>query len=144
MSIHFGFFASALVLVSITLWPGPSTVRAGEKEDPIVAFAKKHLKDTTRPFTLVVVLHVKEGAGEKFETAFAKALTPTRKEKGCIAYDLNRDSKDAQRYVVYERWKSLDALAAHLKTDHIRALLAALPDVATGPPELRILLPAAE
>ena len=83
-------------------------------------------------------------SGARIGEQRAKALTATRKEKGCITYDLNRDSKDAKRYVVYERWKSLADLAAHMKTDHIRTLLEALPDLTEGAPELRILLPAAE
>jgi hypothetical protein len=75
----------------------PPAVSAGEKENPIVATVRKHLTDIDKPFTLVVVVRVKEGTGEKFEKDFAKALTATRKEKGCISYDLNRDLKDAER-----------------------------------------------
>jgi quinol monooxygenase YgiN len=132
------------VLAAAAVSSSPSAVIAGDKENPIVGFAKKHLTDGTKPFTLVVIVKVKEGAGEKFETAFAKALTATRKEKGCITYDLNRDSKDAQHYVVYERWKSLAALDRHMKTEHIKTLLEALPELTTGAPELKILVPAAE
>jgi quinol monooxygenase YgiN len=143
MFIRFASFSCFAVLISTALWSGPPAL-AGDKDDPIVAFAKKQLTDTTKPFTLVVVVKVKDGAAEKFETAFAKALAATRKEKGCITYDLNRDSRDAKRYVVYERWKSLADLAAHMKTDHIRTLLEALPDLTEGAPDLRILLPAGE
>lgn len=117
---------------------------AEEKDDPIIAFAKARLKEPKKPFTLVVMVQVKEGAADKFEAAFAKALQATRKEKGCLTYDLNRDSQDAQRYTVYERWKSLADLEAHLKTAHIKALREVLPDVTTGAPELRILLPTSE
>ena len=46
--------------------------------------------------------------------------------------------------MIYERWKSLADLDAHLKTNHIKALLAVLPDVSVGAPEVRVLLPAAE
>ena len=115
-----------------------------EKDDPIIAFAKSKLKDAGKPFTLIVSLQLKEGAGPKFEEAFAKALVATRKEKGCITYDLNRDAQDAKRYMVYERWKSLADLDAHLKTGHIKALLEVLPELIAGPPDLQILLPASE
>lgn len=120
------------------------TTQAQEKDDPIVAFVKPRLKDANKPFTLVVVVKVKEGAGERFETAFASALKGTRKEKGCITYDLNRDTGEAGRYMVYERWKSLADLEAHLKTEHIKALRMVLPDVTTGQPELQVLIPASE
>ena len=42
-------------------------------------------------------------------TPLAKAAKATRAEKGCIAYDLNRDTEDTARYVVYERWKNVAA-----------------------------------
>jgi quinol monooxygenase YgiN len=87
---------------------------------------------------------VKEGSAAKFEEAFAKGAKETRTEKGCITYDLNRDSEDAARYVVYERWKNVEALESHLKSDHTKALLKALPDLVEGAPEPRVLIPAAE
>ena len=117
---------------------------ADDKDDPIVAFAKAKLKNADKPFTLMVMVKVKEGAGAKFETAFAKAAKETLKEKGCLRYELNRDSDDAAKYLVYERWKSLADLKTHLATDHIKALRADLPDLVTGAPELRIMLPTDE
>jgi quinol monooxygenase YgiN len=115
-----------------------------KKEDPILANVKTRVKDPKKQFTLVIRLKVKEGSAEKFEAAFAKASRETHKEKGCIAYDLNRDTEDAARYVVYERWKNLAALEEHLKSDYIKALLAALPELLDGAPEPSVLLPAAE
>lgn len=137
-------YRQGILMVLGLVLVGPSPVLAEEKDDPILAFVKQRLKDPEKPFTLMVGVKVKEGAGTKFEEAFAKALKATRKEKGCITYDLNRDADDALRYQVYERWKSLADLKAHLESDHIKALRAVLPDVAAGPPELRVLLPASE
>ena len=113
-----------------------------EKPRPVVAKVKEVVKDGDKPFTLVVILKAKEDVGGKIETAFAKAVKPTRKEKGCLAYDLNRDPKTPGRYVVYERWQNLAALQAHLESEHIKTLLKELGEVLDGGPELRILLPA--
>jgi quinol monooxygenase YgiN len=115
-----------------------------EKTNPIVAAVKASLKDPTRPFTLVVKLQVKEGNGAKFEAAFAPAIKATRKEKGCLAYDLSRDTKTPTHYLVYERWSNLAALDAHLKTEHITTLLREVGDLLAAPPEARVLLPAGE
>jgi quinol monooxygenase YgiN len=142
--MSFRSFHGLLVILALAAMVTAPSVCAEEKDDPIIAFAKTRLKDPKKPFTLVVIVKVKEGSQEKFEEAFAKALTATRKEKGCLTYDLNHDTKDAQSYVVYERWKSLADLEAHLKTEHIVALLKLLPELTEGQPELRILLPASE
>ena len=59
---------------------------------------------------------------QRIAAAFAKAIPVTRKEKGCVAYDLNHDTEKETRYVIYERWKSIADLQAHLKSAHITAL----------------------
>jgi hypothetical protein len=39
-----------------------------------------------------------------------------------VAYDLNRDVKEPTRYLIYERWKSLADIEAHLKGPYITTL----------------------
>ena len=115
-----------------------------EKENPIAALVKAAVKDPAKPFTLVIHLKVKEGSEEKLEAAFAKAVKVTRQEKGNRAYDLNRDTKTPTAYLVYERWQSVAALEAHLKSSHITALLAELGDLLASPPEAHVLVPAGD
>jgi quinol monooxygenase YgiN len=122
----------------------PSRAASDDKDDPIIAFVKPKLKAPDKPFTLVVILKVKEGEVKKFEAAMAKAVKASRMEKGCISYDLNRDSEDPMRYQIYERWKSLADLEAHLKSEHLKALRGLLPELVAGPPEPRVMLPASE
>ncbi len=110
----------------------------------MIASVKSRLKNPDKPFTLIVRVQVKEGADKQFEAAFTKAIPASRKEKGNLAYDLNRDTQDPSRYLVYERWKDLAALEAHLKTPHLKALLAELPKLTEGAPESQVLLPAGE
>ncbi len=119
-------------------------VAGQDRENPVIASVKSRLKNPDKPFTLVVRVQVKEGADKQFEAAFAKAIPASRKEKGNLAYDLNRDTQDPSRYLVYERWKDLPALEAHLKTPHLKALLAELPKLTEGAPESQVLLPAGE
>jgi quinol monooxygenase YgiN len=138
-------FLLCVVAVALALsGTAPHDAWAGEKANPIVAQVKAGLKDPTRPFTLIVRLQTKEDVGAKFEAAFAKAVAPTRKEKGCLAYQLNRDGKKPANYLLYERWQNLAALEAHLKAPHITALLGEIGDLLDGPPELHVLVPAGE
>jgi quinol monooxygenase YgiN len=134
--------SGGLLLAALLLLPAPAT--AQEKENPILSFVKSRVKNADKPFTLVILLQVKKGSGAKLEAAFAKASRATHKEKGCLAYDLNRDTEKPERYVVYERWQNLKALEAHLNTAHIKKLLADLPELLAGMPEPRVLIPAGE
>src|SRR5262245_21543035 len=108
-----------IVLLAGTVLPAP----AQDKEHPIVAEVRANLQDPSKPFTLLVRVKTKEGAGPKLEAAFAKAVAASRKEKGNKAYDLNRSAKAPTEYVVYERWTDLAALQAHLKAPHFLTLV---------------------
>jgi quinol monooxygenase YgiN len=114
---------------------------ASADDHPVVAAVKPQLKDTGKPFVLTVKMQVKDGVREKFEAAFAKAITETRKEKGNVAYELTRDAKDPNAYLLYEKWKTLADLEAHLKTPHITALLGEFKDFLAKDTELQVLLP---
>ena len=104
-----------------------------------LAILKAHLRDPAKPFALLVRFQVKEGAQERCEAAFAAAGTPTRNERGCLAFDLNRDTADETRYVTYERWKSLADLDTHLQTPYITSLIIGLLEMLAGPPEVQVL-----
>ena len=47
-----------------------------------------------------------------------KMVEPTRKEKGCIDYDLCRDNDDPSIFLFYENWENADDLDAHMESDH--------------------------
>jgi quinol monooxygenase YgiN len=112
--------------------------------NPLVEQVSATVKDTSMPFALLVHFEAKEGAGQKLEAAFAKAVAATRRENGCLAYDLIRDAQTPIRYVVYERWQNLAALEAHLSSSHIAALRTEISDLRTGPPVAEVLLPVSE
>src|SRR5215469_4376196 len=144
MLMRRGLGGMCLAIGLLAVLGNTNRVAGEDQENPVITFVKSRLKNPDKPFTLLVRIQVKEGAGDQFESAFAKARTATRKEKGNLAYDLNRDTQDPSRYLVYERWKDLAALEAHLKTPHLKALLAELPKVADGAPESQVLLTAGE
>ncbi len=133
--------SARLALIAFVILVLLTPARAAEPENPIVAGIKPHLKNPDHPFTLAVLLHVKKGSAHRFETAFAKARRETRKEKGNLAYDLNRDTEDPLRYLLYERWNSVADLETHLNAPHIKALLADLPNLTTGQPEVQVFVP---
>lgn len=114
------------------------------QQHPIAAQVRAALADPAKPFTLVVVLKVKDGGGAKFEAAVAKATRETRKEKGNRAYDLHRAPKGTTDYILYERWQDLAALEGHLKAPHFTTLLAEIGDLLDGPPDLKIFVPVGE
>jgi quinol monooxygenase YgiN len=129
-------------LLAVFLLLGPAV--AQEKEHPIETVVKANLTETSKPFTILIHVKIKDDARAKFEAAFAKARIETRKEKGNKAYDLSRSAKMPTEYIVYERWQNLAALRTHLDAEYITSFMAEIADYFETPPGLEVLLPAGE
>ena len=68
--------------------------------------------------TLVVLLRPRDGQDYLLEAELRALLTPTRKEDGCLRYDLYRSAEGPAAYMLYEIWESRAHHTAHTKTDH--------------------------
>jgi quinol monooxygenase YgiN len=68
--------------------------------------------------TLLVILRPREGQEIFLEAELRALIGPTRKEDGCLRYDLYRSSEGPVAYLLYEIWESRDHHTAHTKTDH--------------------------
>jgi quinol monooxygenase YgiN len=110
-----------------------------EEENPVVKLIKSKVKDEKKPFAILVTFKVKAGNEKKFEEAFAPCLTATRKEAGCVAYFLNRDTDEPNTYIMYEQFKGIPALEAHLKEKHTQTLLATVIPMCDGDPKIKVL-----
>jgi quinol monooxygenase YgiN len=87
---------------------------------------------------VVSINTAKPGREAELEAAARAMLEPTRKEAGCIEYNLHVDPADPRTYVFLEKWQSRALLDQHLGTPHLlewRALGAELIETKT----LRIL-----
>lgn len=70
---------------------------------------------------VVATLIVKPGSTEALRGPAAACIAETRKEEGCISYELFQSLGDPDRLVFVERWQTREALTAHSKTPHIAA-----------------------
>ena len=144
MSIRNRIASFTIILAGLFTLALHSSAAAQDKPNPILETVKAKVKDGKKPFTMLVHIKVKDGMGAKAEAAFGPAIKATLKEKGCLRYELNRDTDSPTGYILYERWSSLPDLDAHLKTAHITKLLADLGDLLAGAPEIKVMLPAGE
>ena len=51
-------------------------------------------------------------------TIVLKLAAQSRKETGCVSYEVLKDMSNAEIFVLVEEWTSLAALEAHNKTAH--------------------------
>jgi quinol monooxygenase YgiN len=68
--------------------------------------------------TLVVLLRAKEGQHVLLEAELRALVSPTRKEEGCLQYDLHRSADQPGTYLFHEVWESREHHVAHTRTPH--------------------------
>ena len=68
--------------------------------------------------TLTVVLRPREGQEIFLEAELRALIGPTRKEEGCLRYDLYRSAEGPPAFLLYEIWESREHHAVHTKSDH--------------------------
>jgi quinol monooxygenase YgiN len=75
----------------------------------------------------------KEG---ELEGALAALVEPTRKEDGCLRYDLFRALDGSGDFVFVEEWESVETLDAHGRSAHVQEAGTKAPTLVGGPPKV--------
>ncbi len=64
-------------------------------------------------------------------------IEPTRREKGCVRYELVQSTTDPGELIFVEEWASAADLEAHLATPHVAAAASAVLPLLNGPFDIR-------
>ncbi|NWG11968.1 MAG: antibiotic biosynthesis monooxygenase [Acidobacteria bacterium] len=86
-----------------------------------------------------VVAHIRAQAGkeEEMKGVLLSLIEPTRKEAGCLRYELYENKEDSADLTFIEDWESDAALEAHLRTPHFQAAAAQMAPLAAAAPDVR-------
>jgi quinol monooxygenase YgiN len=68
--------------------------------------------------TVIVLLRAREGQETLLEAELRALIGPTRKEQGCLSYDLHRSLDGPGGFLLHEVWASRDAHTEHTHTPH--------------------------
>jgi quinol monooxygenase YgiN len=71
-----------------------------------------------RAVTLAVIVRAKEGQELLLEAELRALVAPTRREEGCLDYDLYRSTELAGQFFLHEVWASREHHTAHTRTPH--------------------------
>ncbi len=73
---------------------------------------------------LSVVIKIKPEHQDFVRAEYLKVLAPTRKEKGCLFYELHEVVEDPCTLMFYEAWETVEDWQNHNGNDHIVNLKA--------------------
>jgi quinol monooxygenase YgiN len=91
---------------------------------------------STTPVTVIATLKARPGQEPALEQALLDLIPTTRKEAGCLNYDLHRSTDDSRVFVFYENWTSQAALEAHLANAHLVAFGQKADALLSEPPQI--------
>lgn len=77
-----------------------------------------------KPVTVIARMKAKPGKEQQLKAELLKLIAPSRKDPGCINYDLHIGAADPAEFVFYENWTSKALLDAHLATPHLKVFLS--------------------
>jgi quinol monooxygenase YgiN len=86
--------------------------------------------------TVVAEMIAKPGKEQELLAALMACVEPTRKESGCIQYDLHESTDRPGHFLFYENWVSPEALAEHLRTPHLTRLQGLIPELLEREPRI--------
>jgi quinol monooxygenase YgiN len=93
---------------------------------------------SAKTITVVATFQAKPGKAEELKRALISLVAPTRKEVGCLNYDLHQSPDDPGKFLFHENWTTKAALDAHLKMPHIQVVLPRMDELAVGMPDIVI------
>ncbi|HRE20686.1 MAG TPA: putative quinol monooxygenase [Rhabdaerophilum sp.] len=76
------------------------------------------------PVIVIAKVKVRADARTKWCEAAAICIAETRREPGCLAYDMFESATEEGSFVFVEQWKDRAALDNHMTLPHLKALVA--------------------
>ena len=71
-----------------------------------------------RRVAVLARVKAKQGMGEQVRRECLDLVAPSRKDRGCINYELHQSLEDPTHFLFYENWESREDLERHLEMPH--------------------------
>lgn len=85
--------------------------------------------------TVVAEMFALPGREAELKTELLAMVEATRKEEGCVQYDLHVDD-DLAHFLFYENWTTREALDRHAASHHLRSFAAKSSSLLKEPPRI--------
>jgi quinol monooxygenase YgiN len=90
---------------------------------------------------VIATITVQPGTQDRFLEHAKPFIAASRKERGCLAYDMHVSATDSTKIVTVEQYESEQAMVAHNTSDHLKAFIAAAGSLLAASPQLLAITP---
>ena len=115
-----------------TLDPSAVTPAAGAQESDVSTAESKTIR-------VNALIRAKKGQEAACRDMLRGLVGPTRREDGCLRYELLEDPQDATAFHFEEEWRDASSLERHLASAHVAAAFARAAELLAGAPEIKRL-----
>ncbi len=70
--------------------------------------------------TKSVTFVAKDGCEDKMNELLSAMVAPSKKEKGCLFYEIFQYENDTKRFMAVETWEDEEALNGHKTSEHYK------------------------
>jgi quinol monooxygenase YgiN len=78
----------------------------------------------SKPVTVIAILRARPGKELVVKQALLALVPITRRESGCLNYDLHQDIEDPSKFIFHENWASKSQFEAHRAQPHLQEMIA--------------------
>ncbi len=91
-----------------------------------------------KSLTVVAQIKAKSGKEAEIRQELLSLVAPSRKDAGCLNYDLHEGLNTPGLFMFHENWASKAHLDAHLKKPDLQAVLARVAQMTAEPPQITL------
>ena len=88
--------------------------------------------------TIVAKKTIKQGKTREFKDLVEKLISESRKEVGCVAYNLYEDINNSNILTFIEEWKSEEDIKLHNSAEHFTSIVPKLAELQEGKTEVNL------
>lgn len=86
---------------------------------------------------VIALFRAQPGKVDALREFLSRFIEPTRREKGCLRYELHQNTADSADFAFIEEWESHETLDAHLQSPHIQQAIPLVGQYILGEPDIR-------
>ena len=91
---------------------------------------------SAKPLTVLARVRAKPGKESEVLRELQSIVGPSRKDDGCLSYDLHQSQTDRVLFMFHENWVSRTHLDQHLSKPDLQATFKRLEPLVAEPPEI--------
>ena len=88
--------------------------------------------------TIVAKNLIKQGKAEEFKVLAERLINESRKESGCISYNLYEDSNNSNILTFIEVWENSEAINLHNNSEHFTSIVPKFAEFKEGQSEINL------